>query len=154
MGLGAEEGRRVSPQMAPRPPGSPQELMRIRLGYEALAHHLWVRRKALHTSTHLSLACVPGSQVSTLTLTPRDPMRCDQTGLLTDVSSQQGYSFFLSFFPSLSFFLSFFFFLSLFALAPQLQQMGSSVAAGGLLSCGMQTLSCSTYVGSSSLARD
>ena len=36
----------------------------------------------------------------------------------------------------------------------QLQQAGSLVAARGLLSCGMRTLSCGMHVGSSSLTRD
>ena len=35
-----------------------------------------------------------------------------------------------------------------------MQLTGSLVAAGGLLSCGMQTLSCGMHVGSSSLTRD
>ena len=35
-----------------------------------------------------------------------------------------------------------------------LQQVGSLVAARGLLSCGMRTLSCGMHVGSSSLTRD
>ena len=36
----------------------------------------------------------------------------------------------------------------------QLRQVGSSVVACGLLSCGMRTLGCCMHVGSSSLSRD